>query len=61
MKISVEALKEIENAYTAYENEISKAEKKRFLKKSTSKTYLLHSKNFIKWCKNDFEPGKRNK
>lgn len=44
-----------------YEKEIIQAEKDGYLQKNTVKTYLLHSGNFIKWCKDEFEPGGRNK
>lgn len=26
-------------------------------KESTKRTYLLHSRNFVRWVKGDFEPG----
>ena len=26
-------------------------------KKSTKRTYILHSRNFARWVKGDFEPG----
>lgn len=61
MKISKELLKELESLYSEYEKEVLRVEKDGYLKESTRKTYLSHSNNFIRWIKNDFEPGEKNK
>lgn len=61
MKANAEFIKELENLYEKYENEINEALKQGYLKQNTAKTYLLHSENFIKWCKDNFEPGGKNK
>jgi len=51
----------IEKLYHEYEQEVSEAKRKGYLKENTVKTYLLHSGNSVKWCKGEFEPGSRNK
>lgn len=56
-----EFVEELERLYRAYHIEVTEAMKKGFLKENTANTYMLHTGNFIKWCKNDFEPGGRNK
>jgi len=61
MKSNKEFILEVERLFGAYEAEVNEALKQGFLKENTVKTYLLHSGNFIKWCKDDFEPGGRNK
>lgn len=57
MKVSTEALAEIERALREYEKEVSSAG----LKPSTEKTYLLHATHFVRWLGGDFEPGVRVK
>lgn len=61
MKASDEFIKELENLYKKYEQEVNEALRTGYLKQNTAKTYLLHSDNFIKWCKDNFEPGAKNK
>ncbi|WMJ24335.1 hypothetical protein RBG61_06620 [Paludicola sp. MB14-C6] len=51
----------IQKLFEQYEQEVLEAERNGYLKENTAKTYLLHSGNFVKWCKNEFEPGLRNK
>lgn len=54
-------LKKLDQLYSKYEIEVNESQTNGYLKASTSRTYLLHSSNFIKWCKGNFEPGGRNK
>lgn len=61
MKTDCITLATIEQLFYQYEQEVLKAERSGYLKENTVKTYLLHSENFVKWCKNEFEPGLRNK
>ncbi|MDP4177173.1 MAG: hypothetical protein Q8900_02385 [Bacillota bacterium] len=61
MKASAEFIKELENLYKKYEQEVNEALRAGYLTQNTAKTYLLHSDNFIKWCKDNFEPGAKNK
>ena len=56
-----ETMEKIEALYHEYEAEVLAAEEKGLLMKNTVRTYLLHSRNFVKWCKGQFEPGGRNK
>ncbi|UGB29961.1 hypothetical protein [Metabacillus sp. B2-18] len=60
MKASQEFIKQLEELYQTYEQEVRKSSKEGLLTDSTARTYLLHSGNFIKWCRNDFIPGGRN-
>ncbi|MCS5422270.1 MULTISPECIES: hypothetical protein [Psychrilyobacter] len=60
MKVSKGLLKKLEELYSQYEKEVPKTEENEYLKANTRKTYLLHSNNFMRWLKNDFEPGERN-
>jgi hypothetical protein len=57
MKTDINTLKEIEKLLSKYEILIGNLEKDGILMKNTAKTYLLHSRNFVRWCKDDFEPG----
>jgi hypothetical protein len=61
MKTDKDFIKQLEDIYQAYEKEVKESSKEGLLTKSTADTYLLHSGNFIKWCKGDFVPGGRNK
>ena len=61
MKSNKEFIQELERLFGAYEVEVNEALKHGFLKENTATTYLLHVGNFIKWCKDGFIPGGRNK
>ena len=52
-----ETMEKIEALYREYEAEVLAAEDKGLLTNQTVRTYLLHSRNFVKWCKGQFEPG----
>ena len=60
MKTTQEVMREIERLYNEYEKEVYTARKSGQLMENTVKTYLLHSRNFVKWCKGLFVPGARN-
>ena len=53
-KISARALQEVEDAVTRYSNEVEASA----LTLNSKETYLLHAENFVRWLKDDFEPGK---
>jgi len=61
MRANEKFINELEILYMEYEKEVKGALKQAYLKENTAKTYLLHSDNFVKWCKGNFEPGSRNK
>jgi hypothetical protein len=62
MKVAnMELIEEIQKLYDEYEKEVLKAKKDGLLMDNTVRTYLLHSGNFVKWCRGDFEPGAKNK
>lgn len=61
MKCNKEIILQLEELYEAYEKEVLEAEQNGHLMANTRRTYLLHSHNFLKWCKGDFEPGGKNK
>lgn len=61
MRTNPETIKEIETLFQQYEKEVIEAENKGFLQANTTRTYLVHTSNFVKWCKGQFEPGGRNK
>jgi hypothetical protein len=54
-KVSREALREIELALKLYEAEVGGTK----LTSPTKKTYLGHSRHFVRWLKDDFTPGER--
>ncbi|QGH33148.1 hypothetical protein GI584_03435 [Gracilibacillus salitolerans] len=60
MRVAQDLIKQLEELYETYEQEVKDKSKEGLLTDSTARTYLLHSRNFIKWCKNDFIPGGRN-
>lgn len=57
----IKIIEELEILYKNYEKEVYKAKEDGFLQDNTVKTYLTHTRNFVKWCKGDFEPGAKNK
>jgi len=61
VKASNNFIKQLEELYQMYEEEIKIKTKDGLLASNTSKTYLLHSGNFVKWCRDEFVPGLRNK
>ncbi|MCY9669913.1 hypothetical protein M5X11_34235 [Paenibacillus alginolyticus] len=61
MKASQDFIKQLELLYEQYEKEVTEQLKTGILKEKTAKTYLTHSTNFVRWCRNDFVPGGRNK
>ena len=54
-EISPQALTEVETALKVYESEVEASR----LRKATKETYLVHSRNFVRWLNGDFEPGAR--
>ncbi|AMQ20538.1 MULTISPECIES: hypothetical protein [Bacillaceae] len=60
MRASQEFIKKLEELYQIYENEVKEKWKEGLLADDTAKTYLCHSRNFVKWCRNEFVPGGRN-
>ena len=61
MKTDRETIKELDRLIEEYTKEVEQAQRDGHLKDNTVRTYLLHSNNFVKWCKGEFEPGGRNK
>ena len=59
MKVDKNIITEIERLLEKYEIEIEKKQKAGILLHNTAKTYLLHSTNFVRWCKDEFVPGGR--
>jgi hypothetical protein len=60
MQTNKEIIVELEKLYDKYQEEVDQLREKGILMENTAKTYLLHSYNFIRWCKEDFTPGGRN-
>jgi hypothetical protein len=54
MRVSHQALQEVEEALRAYQNEVESSKR---LAPSTKRTYLSHSAEFVRWLKGDFVPG----
>ena len=53
-KISEAALREVQEAFKRYEEEVAKSQ----LQLSTKTTYLQHPKRFIRWMEDKYElPG----
>ncbi|MBE5954973.1 MAG: hypothetical protein E7253_00805 [Lachnospiraceae bacterium] len=61
MKTDANIMKEIEKLFMQYEQEVQGLEKEGIIQPNTTKTYLLHSGNFVRWCRDEFEPGAKNK
>ncbi|HAM79249.1 hypothetical protein [Ornithinibacillus bavariensis] len=61
MRVSQEFMKQLEEMYQLYEEEIKEKFKNGLLKESAAKTYLRHSGTFVRWWKGDFYPGAKNR
>lgn len=59
MKTNNSTILEIERLFQEYEKEVRSAEQNGYLQQTTCNTYLLHSGNFVRWCRDEFEPGKK--
>ena len=59
MKASSDFKKQLEILFEQYEKEVLEKQHDGILEEKTAKTYLLHSNNFVRWCRNDFVPGAR--
>ena len=46
-------VEELERCYGRYKREVEATS----LRDASKRTYLLHSWNFVRWVKGDFEPG----
>ncbi|MFO0858382.1 MAG: hypothetical protein U0640_13620 [Phycisphaerales bacterium] len=61
IRIKREALDEVERALEQYRELLATLEAEGTLKPSAAHTYILHADHFVRWLKDDFEPGARNK
>ena len=52
-EVSREVLERVKEAFDRYEAEVETSD----LRPSAKQTYLLHSRNFVRWLDDDFEPG----
>lgn len=52
-KVSLPALKEVQDAFEQYQEEVEKSP----LKLSAKNTYLLHARQFVRWLDDNFTPG----
>lgn len=59
MRASQEFMKQLEELYQLYEQEVYQKMKAGQLEEKTVKTYLRHSGTFVRWIRNDFVPGVR--
>jgi len=59
LRASQDFIKQLELLFEVYEKEVMEKQKVGILEKKTAETYLRHSSNFVKWCRNDFVPGVR--
>ncbi len=61
IRITREALEEVQRALAVYEELLASLEQTRVIKESTRQTYMVHSDNFVRWMRGEFDPGARNK
>jgi hypothetical protein len=53
MQLPPETVRLVEQAWERYEKVVDNAP----LMPNAKRTYLLHSRNFVRWLKDDFMPG----
>jgi hypothetical protein len=61
IRIKREALNEVERALEEYRELLAELEADGTMKPSATKTYILHSENLVRWLRDEFDPGARNK
>jgi len=61
IRIGRDALEEVELGLRQYTEILAELERTGVIKPLTHKTYSLHSANFVRWLRGEFEPGARNK
>ena len=61
MKISRGSMEEVERALDRYSKELDDLFAKAIIKENTRHTYRLYANHFVRWLKDEFEPGGRNK
>lgn len=61
IRMSRQAVDEVEQALERYRELLAELEQSGVLKENTRKTYLLHSENFVRWLRGEFDPGERNR
>lgn len=59
MKTSKDIMSEIEKLFDDYQEEVNSLKEKGIIMDNTATTYLLHSYNFVRWCKGEFTPGSK--
>jgi hypothetical protein len=55
MQISRKALEEVEQALDRYHDAVEGTS----LEEKTKRTYVRHADTFVRWLKDEFEPGSR--
>lgn len=61
MKADPKFIEQLFRLYDEYSKEIEVLQREGWLKDTAANTYLLHSNNFCRWVKGEFEPGAKNK
>ena len=61
MKPNESIMRGIEGLFMEYEKEVRELGEKGILSEQTAITYLTHAWNFVRWCRDDFEPGAMKK
>ncbi len=60
MRADRKTIEELERLILEYEVEVEHSRMDGKLSDKTANTYLVHSNNFVRWCKGEFIPGGRN-
>jgi hypothetical protein len=61
IRINRDSLSEVEAALERYRELLARLEQGGAIKPNTSNTYLLHSENFVRWLRGEWERGDRNR
>ncbi len=56
-KVNILALRQVQEAYELYEEEVEATG----MTIQSKATYLLHAKQFVRWLNDDFEPGRNSR
>lgn len=61
LRVSLQTIQEIDRAFDEYCELLAQRETEGHLKSSARNTYELHSRNFVRWLRGEFDPGARNR
>ncbi|MDP2871860.1 MAG: hypothetical protein Q8P31_04905 [Bacillota bacterium] len=54
-------IEDLDRLLEDYEKVVEKELQEGHIKGNTAETYIIHARQFVRWCKGEFDPGSRNR